>query len=60
MIKVLGLSHNMTKKSDPKLAWLMPHNIYRMYSDIKNKEERNSAMILTSISENEESKKVNK
>ena len=38
----------------------MLHKIYRMYSDIKNKQERNYAMLLTSISKHEESNKVNK
>ena len=31
-----------------------------MYSDINNKEERNAAMLLTSISEHKESRKVSK
>ena len=37
----------------------MFHRIYRVYSGIKNKEERNTAMILTSMSEHEEEYKVN-
>ena len=60
MIKVLDLVHKRTKQSDPGLVWFMFHNIYQIYSDIKNKEERNSYMILTSMSEHEESNKVNK
>ena len=59
MIKVLGLSHKRGKKSDPRLAWFMFHKIYCMYSDIKNKEERNADMLLTIMSEHEESKKDN-
>ena len=38
----------------------MFHKIYRMYSDIKNNEERNAAVLLTSMSEHEEANKVNK
>ena len=49
----------MEKKSDTRLSWLMFHKIYWVYSDIKNKEEKNASMILTSMSEHEESKKVN-
>ena len=60
MIKVLGLSHKRAKKIYPRLNWLIFHEIYCMYSDTKNKEEINSAMILTSVSEHEEAKKVNK
>ena len=58
LIKVLGLRHNRAKQSDPTIAWFMFHKIYRMYSDIKNKEERNYAMLLTIISEQEESNKI--
>ena len=39
-IKVSGLIHKKEKQSDPRLAWEMFHNIYHMYSDIKNKEEK--------------------
>ena len=38
----------------------MFHKIFRMYSYIKRKEEINSAMLITSISEHEEYKKVKK
>ena len=60
MIQVLGLSHKRAKQSDPRIAWFIFHNIYYMYSDIKNKEDINSAMLLTSMSEHKESNKVNK
>ena len=35
--KVSGLSHKRAKKSDMKITWDMFHDIYNMYSDIKNK-----------------------
>ena len=38
-IQFSGLSHKREKKCDPRLAWFMFHNIYRMYSDLNNKEE---------------------
>ena len=38
----------------------MLHNLYCVYSDTKNKEEINSAMVLTRITEQEEPNKVNK
>ena len=60
MIKVLGLIHNREKQIDPRIYWLMFHNIYCMYSDINKKEEIKAAMLLTSMSEHEEYKKVNK
>ena len=59
MIKVSGLIYRRAKQSDPRLAWFMFHEIYRMYSDINNKEERNAAMLLTNMSEHEEANKVN-
>ena len=37
-INVSGLSHKRENKSGPRLAWEIFHNIYHMYSDIKNKE----------------------
>ena len=47
MIKVFWLFHKREKQSDPRLAWFMFHKIYHRYSDINNKEERNSGMLLT-------------
>ena len=60
MIKVLGLSHKIEKQSDTRIYWFMFHKIYRMYSAIKNKEEINADMVLSSMSAHEESNKVNK
>ena len=48
-IHVLGLSHKRAKKSDPRIAWFVFQNIYRIYHDINIKEERNAAILLTSI-----------
>ena len=59
MIQISGLIHKMENKSDPILDWFMFHKIYYMYSDINNKEEQNTAMILTSMSEHEEANIVN-
>ena len=59
MVRVLSLSHKREYKSDPRLTWFMFHKIYCMYSDINNKEDRNSAMIITSMTEHEEANKVN-
>ena len=49
IIKVLSLNHKRAKQCDPRLAWEMFHKIHRMYSDIKNKEEINAALLLTSM-----------
>ena len=57
MIKVSGLSHKNAKKIDPRLAWLMLQNIYLMYWDINNKEERNADIILTSMLKHKKSNK---
>ena len=58
-IKVSGLSHKRAKQYDPRLAWEIFHKIYHMYSDIKNKEETNTALLLTIISDHKDIKKVN-
>ena len=60
MIKVLGLRHKREKKIDPRLSWLMFHNIYHIYSAINNKEERNAAVLLTSMSKHEKNNNANK
>ena len=54
-IKVSGLSHKKSKQSkakqiDPRLSWMMIQNIYLIYRGIKNNEERNAAMLITSLS----------
>ena len=59
-IKVSGLRHKRAKKIGPRIPWLMFHKIYCMYSYIKNKEEINAAMLITSMSEHKEANKVNK
>ena len=60
MIKVSGLSHKRGKQSDPRIVWFMFQNIYFIYRDIKNKVQRNADILLISMSEHEEDKKVNK
>ena len=60
MIKILGLRHKGEEQRGTRLDWSMFHRIYRMRSDIKNKEEINSSIVLTSMSEHEESNKINK
>ena len=49
----------MENQSDPLLDWFMFHKIYYIYSDINNKEEQNTAMIITSMSEHEEANIIN-
>ena len=48
--KVSGLRHKRGKKSYPRVSLEMFHMIYNMYSDIKNKEETNAALLLTIMS----------
>ena len=59
MIEFSGLSHKRARQSDPRITWFMFHNIYRVYNGINNKEERNSAMLITIMSEYEEGNKSN-
>ena len=57
MIKVSGLIQKMVNKSDPSLALFMIQKIYCMYHDIKNKEARNYAMVLTSMADDIQAQK---
>ena len=59
--------HNRKKKtgkikvygqSDQSLAWEMFHMIYHMFSDIKNKEETNAALMITRMSYHKDMNKV--
>ena len=59
-IMVSGLGQMRANQSDTKLAWEMFHKIYRMYSDIKNKEETNTYLMLTWMSYHKETNKVSK
>ena len=43
----MGLIHKREKQYDPRLVWEMFHKTHHMYSDIKNKEEINGALLLT-------------
>ena len=56
--KGFGLKPQEGNQCDPRLAWEMFHKIYHMYSDIKNKEETNAALLLTSMSDHEDINKV--
>ena len=58
MINVWGLLQKRTYKCDLRLAWEMFHKIYHMYSYIKNKEETNVDLLLTSMSDYEDINKV--
>ena len=58
IIKFLGLIHKRENKCDMRLASEMFHKIYHMYSDIKNKEQINATLLLTSMSDNEDINKV--
>ena len=57
--KISGLIHKREKQSDPMTTRFMLHKTYHMYGDTMNKEQRNSTMLITSMSEHEEAKKVN-
>ena len=59
MIKFLGLIHKTEKQSDHRNPGFMLHKTYHMYGDTKNKEQRNSTMLITSMSEHEEANKFN-
>ena len=59
-IKVSRLNHKRAKKSDPRLDWEMFHKIYHMYSDIKNKEETNADLMLTSKLDHKDINQISK
>ena len=57
--KISGLIHKREKQSDPMTTGFMLHKTYHMYGDTKNKEQINSAMLITSMSEHKEANKLN-
>ena len=59
-IKVYGLSHKRGNQSDPELSREIFHKIFYMYSDINNKEETKSDLLLTSMSDHKYMSKVSK
>ena len=60
MIRVSVRIHKRGNQSDPRLASLMLQKVYLVYRDINNKEEINAPMLLTSMSEHEQTNKVYK
>ena len=54
----MGLIHKREKQYDPRLVWEMFHKTHHMYSDIKNKEEINAALLLTSMLDHKDINKV--
>ena len=54
----MGLRYKREQQYYPRLAWEMFHGIYHMYSDIKNKEETNSALRITSMPDHGDINKV--
>ena len=60
IIKVSGFIHKRAKQCDPRLAWETFHKIYHMYSDIKNIEETNAYLLLTSMSDHKYMNQVSK
>ena len=59
-INISSLSHKREKQSDLRITWEMFHKIYYMYSDIMNKEEKNAALLLTSMLYHNDINKVSK
>ena len=59
MIKLLGIRQNKAIQIKPIMAWLMFQIICLLYHNIKNKEEINTMMLLTSMSENIQVNKQN-
>ena len=51
MIKVSGLRHKRAYKIDPGISWIIIQKIYLMHQYIDNKEESNTDMLITSMSE---------
>ena len=49
-VKVQGLSNKRAKQNDPRLAWMMFHNVMKMHRHINRKEAENAASIIANIS----------
>ena len=49
LLKVSSISNNISRKSDPRLAWLMFHKIAQMYIDIGEQESEESTELILNL-----------
>ena len=56
LVKVSSISNNRSKQSDPRLAWLMFHEIAQMYRDIREQESEEATELILNIRANLNSK----
>ena len=49
LVKVSSISNNRLRQSDPRLAWLMFHNIARMYRDIRQQESEEATELILNL-----------
>ena len=57
LIKVSNLSNNISKQSDPRLAWIMFHKVAHIYRDITKQETVQALIIIQGLHVNLESTK---
>ena len=49
LVKVSSISNNISKQSDPRLAWLMFHKIAQMYRDIRQQESEEAMGLILNL-----------
>ena len=52
LVKVSNISNNISRKSDPRLVWLMFHKISQMYRDIRQQESEEATELILNLREN--------
>ena len=52
LVKVSSISNNRARQSDPRLAWLMFHNISQMYRDIMEQESEEAKELILNLRAN--------
>ena len=49
LVKVTTISNNISRQSDPRLAWLMFHKIAQMYRDIRQQESEEATELILNL-----------
>ena len=52
LVKVSSISNNISRQSDPRLAWLVFHKIAQMYRDIREQESEEATELILNLCDN--------
>ena len=49
LVNLSSISKNISRQSDPRIAWLMFHNIAQMYRDIRQQESEEATELILNL-----------